>query len=189
MNQVSPKSEGTATPAPRFLRITIGLLAMLLLCGAAAAVWLVHEADNINRAGGWGWLLVGAIYITATTVVCLACAITTIVSLFRREAHRRVSIAMLPSVPSCEVVVSFAQFWSGASVEAIRNELMAVSTPSVINEHERMAMFYPHARDKTSDKRDRERGQRSPKGSSSSSRVPSSSYQSAPAGDRPNPNR
>jgi hypothetical protein len=87
------------------------------------------------------------------------------------------------------VVVSFSQFWSGASVEAVRNELMAVSTPSVINQHERMAMFYPHARGKTSDKRDCEEWPAKSEGIVEQLRGAFKSYQSAPAGDRRNPSR
>lgn len=235
MNEASPKSERPATRTPAFFRIAVGLLAMLLLCGVVAALLLVSQMDNINRSGGWGWLLILALYAAATTVVCFACAICAAVSLWRREAHRRAAIAILigsclvvwtfgPNLlrgvprllgrheeaarapkapprqpadsigrspipeslvrhfrdqgillrpqgrfagretewiienagvgPRCEVVVSFVQFWSGASVESMRNRLMAVSTPSVINEQARLAMFQPHARGKTSDKMD-----------------------------------
>ena len=94
-----------ATRAPVFFWITVGLLAMLLLGGAAAALLLVPEAGNINRSGGWGWLLVAGIYVVAITVVCSACALCTAVSLFRREAHRRLSIAIL--IISCLVVSAF----------------------------------------------------------------------------------
>ena len=94
-----------ATRAPVFFWITVGLLAMLLLGGAAAALLLVPEAGNINRSGGWGWLLVAGIYVVAITVVCSACALCTAVSLFRREPHRRLSIAIL--IISCLVVSAF----------------------------------------------------------------------------------
>ena len=85
--------------------MTVALLATLLLGGAAAALLLVLAAGTINRSGGWGWLLVGAIYVVAITVVCSACALCTAVSLFRREAHRRLSIAIL--IISCLVVSAF----------------------------------------------------------------------------------
>ncbi len=78
---------------------------MLLLCGVAAALLLVLAAGNINRSGGWGWLLVGAIYVVAIIVVCSACALCTAVSLFRREPHRRLSIAIL--IISCLIVSAF----------------------------------------------------------------------------------
>ena len=81
------------------------MLAMLLLGGAAIALFLVHGVENINRQGGWGWLLVGAIYVVAITVVCSACALCTAVSLFRREPHRRLAIAIL--IISCLVVSAF----------------------------------------------------------------------------------
>ena len=94
-----------AAGAPVFFRITVGLLAMLLVGGAAGAVLLVHEAGSINRQGGWGWLLAVAIYVVATTVVCSVCAVCAAVSLFRRETHRRLSIAIL--IISCLIVGAF----------------------------------------------------------------------------------
>jgi hypothetical protein len=56
--------------------------------------------------------------------------------------------------PRCEVITGFVRFPSGAEVEAMRNYLMGISVPSVLNEQERLAMFYPHARGKTSDRTD-----------------------------------
>jgi hypothetical protein len=105
MNQDSLTPEKPATRAPVFFWITVSLLSILLLAGAAVALLLVHEAKSINRSGGWGWLLVGGIYVAATTVVCFACALCTAVSLFRRETHRRVSIAIL--IISCLEVLLF----------------------------------------------------------------------------------
>lgn len=86
---------------------------MLLIGGVAAALLLVGEARNINRSGGWGWLLVGGIYVAATTVVCFLCAVFTSVSLFRREPHRGLSIGML--IISCLVVFTFAPTLIGAA--------------------------------------------------------------------------
>jgi len=105
MNQHSVTPRRPATRAPVFFWITIALLAMLLLGGVAAALWLVFEAKSINRSGGWGWLLVAAIYVVAITLVCFACALCTAASLFRRESHRRLSIAIL--IISCLVVSAF----------------------------------------------------------------------------------
>jgi hypothetical protein len=105
MNQHSVTPGRPATRAPVFFRITVALLAMLLLGGAAVAMLLVFAAGNINRSGGWGWLLVGAIYVAAITIVCSMCALCTAVSLFRRESHRRLSIAIL--IISCLVVSAF----------------------------------------------------------------------------------
>jgi hypothetical protein len=96
MNQPSVILEKPATRAPVFFWITIVLIAMLLLGGIAAAVLLwVFAAEDINRSGGWGWLLVGAIFAVAIFVVCFACALSTAVSLLRGEPHRRLSIAIL----------------------------------------------------------------------------------------------
>ena len=95
MNQHSVTTSRPATRAPVFFWMTVGLLALLLLGGAAAALLLVLEAGNINRSGGWGWLLVGAIYVVAIIVVCFACVLCTVLSLFRQEPHRRLSIVIL----------------------------------------------------------------------------------------------
>jgi hypothetical protein len=105
MNQPSATPGRPAARAPVFFWITIAQLALLLLSGVAAAVWLVFEAKSINRSGGWGWLLVGALCVVATTIVCASCAFCTAVSLFRRERHRGLSIAIL--VVSGLVVVAF----------------------------------------------------------------------------------
>ena len=95
MNQHSVTSGRKAARAPVFFWITVGMIALLLLGGVAAAVWLVFQAESINRSGGWGWLLVAAIYVVAIILVCFVCALCTAVSLFRREAHRRWSIVIL----------------------------------------------------------------------------------------------
>lgn len=95
MNQHSVTLRRPAIRAPVFFWITVALIAMLLLGGVAAALWLVFAAENINRSGGWGWILVGGIFVVAIFVVCFACALSTAVSLFRREPHRRLSIAIL----------------------------------------------------------------------------------------------
>src|SRR5215204_1557256 len=106
MNQHSATPEKPASRAPVFFWITVGLLAMLLFGGAAAALLLVvFAAENINRSGGWGWLLVGSIYVVAIFLVCFACALSTAVSLFRRESHRRLSIVIL--IISCLIVSAF----------------------------------------------------------------------------------
>src|SRR5262245_9339748 len=94
-----------ANSKPVFFWLTLALLALLLLGGAAAALLLVLQAGNINRSGGWGWILVAGIAIVAITVVCAACALCSAVSLFRREPHRRVSVAIL--IVSCLVVAAF----------------------------------------------------------------------------------
>ena len=91
--------------------------------------------------------------------------------------------------PRCELVTSFVQFWSGASVESMRSQLMAVSTPSVINEHARTAMYYPHARGKTSDKRDCEEWPAKSEGIFEQLQAAFRSYQEPPAGDKLKRNR
>ena len=95
MNPHSVAPEPQVARAPVFFWITVCMLAMLLLGGVAAAVWLGFEAKSINRSGGWGWLLAIAIYVVAIVTVCFVCLLSTAVSLFRRERHRRWSIAIL----------------------------------------------------------------------------------------------
>jgi len=56
--------------------------------------------------------------------------------------------------PLCDVVTSFVRFPRGTTVATMKNRLMAISQPSEVNELARLAMFYPHARAKTSDPRD-----------------------------------
>ena len=95
MNQHSVAPEKQATRAPVFFWITVGMIALLFLVGVAAALRLVFQAESINRSGGWGWLLVGAIYVLAIIAVSFLCVLSTAVSLFRRERHRGWSIAIL----------------------------------------------------------------------------------------------
>src|SRR5439155_22409920 len=68
MNQDSQTPERPATRAPVFFWITAGLLAILLLGGCAIGLFLLHEAENINREGGLGWHLFGVIYVVTSTV-------------------------------------------------------------------------------------------------------------------------
>src|SRR6185503_18569495 len=126
MNQDSPMPERPPTRASVFFWITIGLLAVLLLGGAAAALLLVREAKDINRAGGWGWLLIGGIYLAATIVVCFLCALCTALSLLRREGHRRLSIAIL--IFSCLVVLAFGPNLIRAVTGLRRQQAAGVST-------------------------------------------------------------
>jgi hypothetical protein len=95
MDQHSVTPGKPTTRAPVFFWITVAVLSLLLLGGAAGALWLAFDAKSINTSGGWGWLLIGAIYIVAIIVVCFACAACTAISLFRREPHRRLSIVIL----------------------------------------------------------------------------------------------
>jgi hypothetical protein len=129
MNQHSVTPGTLATRAPLFFWITIALLALLFLGGAAGALLLVFQAKSINQQGGWGWLLVGVIYFLAILVVCFACVICTAVSLFRRERHRRLSIAIL--ILSGLVVLGFgAVFFRGVIDRHQRNHTVALSSAS-----------------------------------------------------------
>jgi hypothetical protein len=131
MNQPSATFGKTAPRTPVFFWITISLLALVFLGGAAGALLLVFEAKSINRSGGWGWLLVGAIYLVAIIVVCFACAICTAVSLFRGESHRRLSIVILVISGFVTLVVG-ANFVRGTVVRYLRHDEVvrrSASTP------------------------------------------------------------
>lgn len=108
MNQDAPPDALPATRAPIFFWITILLVAFVLLATVIASGWLAFEAQSINRSGGWGWLLVAGIFMVAITIASVACAFCLSVSLFRREAHRRLSICML--IVSCLVLAVFGPF-------------------------------------------------------------------------------
>ena len=90
---------------PKFFRIAVGLLATLLLCAVAAAALAVFYAKEINRAGGWGWLLIVGILVVVATLVCFACVICAALSLRRGEPHARASIVIL--IGSVLVVIAF----------------------------------------------------------------------------------
>ncbi len=230
-----PESEPQAeTRRPIFFRITIGLLVMWSLFGAGLVLLLALNVTEINRSGGWGWIMAAAIFVVATVLACAGCAVSSALSIWRHEAHRTLSTAVLigsclvvlvfgpnlvraginlygqyndasrapqPSRQSertadvgseipdslvrhfqrqgivltraqpgtrnrewlveradvgarCEVVTSFRNFAHAAPVELITKTLANISTPSVLNEPARMAMFYPHARGKTADIQD-----------------------------------
>jgi hypothetical protein len=108
MNQDSPPDALPATRAPIFFWVTILLLAFVLLATVVASVWLAFAAQSINRSGGWGWLLVAGVFMVAITIASFACALCLSVSLYRREAHRRLSISIL--IPSCLVLAIFGPF-------------------------------------------------------------------------------
>ncbi len=223
-----------ATRKPVFFRITVGLLVVLLLFAVGIGLLLAFNIENINRSGGWGWLLAAGVFVVLTTIVCAACAVCSAVSLWKGEAHRRFSTVVLigsclvvwvfgpnlvrgganlldqyeeasrqsqgspqpvrrpvarSEIPDslvqhfqrqgvvlrpaqagnpnrewivdnvdvgtrCEVVTSFRLFPLATPVEIITKALTDFSTPSILNEQVKMAMFHPHARGTTSDVRD-----------------------------------
>lgn len=60
-----PESRAEAkTPRPTFFRITIGLLVLLSLAGVAIIAFLALNVAEINRSGGWGWIVGAAVGIT-----------------------------------------------------------------------------------------------------------------------------
>lgn len=124
MNRHSVTSGSPPTRAPVFFWITIGLLALFLLGGAAGVLLLVFEAKSINRSGGWGWILVGAIYVVSIIVVSFGCALCTAVSLCRGESHRRLSLVIL--IISGLVVSAFvANFIRGAIDRSLQHAEVA----------------------------------------------------------------
>jgi hypothetical protein len=95
MDHIARRAAPATTRPPVYFRIAIGLFTLLLVFGAAVAALLIVESKSISRAGGWGYLMgifavaVAAFFSCVAGVVCLA------VSLWRGEAHRRLSVAIL----------------------------------------------------------------------------------------------
>ena len=104
MTQASTGAGRPATSRPIFVRITIGLLVLLVLCGAVIALLLAQNSGD----GGYSWLLFGSIYLATVVVVCSACAVFAVVSLLRREPYRRLSIGLL--IVFCLVAWTFKGF-------------------------------------------------------------------------------
>ncbi len=101
-----PEPETQAeTRRPIFFRITIGLLVMLSLFGAGLVLLLALNATEINRSGGWGWIMGGAIFVVAMVLTCAGCAVSSALSIRRHEAHRTLSTVIL--IGSCLVVLTF----------------------------------------------------------------------------------
>jgi hypothetical protein len=86
---------GSSTRAPVFVWIAVGLLSALVLGTIAVAALVVPSIVSINRSGGWGWLLIGGMYVAVATFVCLASAICSAISLLRREPRARLATAIL----------------------------------------------------------------------------------------------
>lgn len=101
----SPKPTQSPRRTPAFVWIAVGMLATLLLCGAAAAALLASRYEQIERDGGLAWLLAGGVFIAVATLVFSACAVCAAVSLLRRETHRALAIALL--VGSCLFLWAF----------------------------------------------------------------------------------
>lgn len=81
--------------SPVFVRIAIRLLLSLVVLAVVIGVLGVYGAESINRSGGWGWLLIGGLYVAVATVVCFACVILSTISLWRREPHGRTAVIVL----------------------------------------------------------------------------------------------
>jgi hypothetical protein len=95
MNQISRQSLTLAARPRTFFRITVGLYVLLLVVGAAIALLLVYERQRISTAGGWGYLMGIFAFAVAAFFACGASVVCTAVSLWRGEAHRRLTIALL----------------------------------------------------------------------------------------------
>lgn len=80
---------------PTFVRITVGLYALLTAFGAAVALLVVSESKSISSAGGWGYLMAAFAFAIGAFFVCLAGVVCTALSLWRGETHRRLSMGLL----------------------------------------------------------------------------------------------
>ena len=95
MNQISRQSLTPAARPRTFFRITVGLYVLLIVVGAALALLLFYERQRISTAGGWGYLMGIFAFGVAAFFACGASVVCTAVSLWRGEAHRRLTIALL----------------------------------------------------------------------------------------------
>jgi hypothetical protein len=95
MNQISRHSMAPPIRPPIFFRIAVGLFVTLILFGAAVALFLVYERKSISTAGGWGYLMGAFVFGVGGFFACVAGVVCTALSLWRGEAHRRLSIALL----------------------------------------------------------------------------------------------
>jgi len=95
MNQISRHSVASPIRPPIFFRFTVGLFVMLILFGAAVALFLVYERKSISTAGGRGYLMGAFVFGVGAFFACVGGMISTALSLWRGEAHRRLSIAFL----------------------------------------------------------------------------------------------
>ena len=95
MDQIARQSAPATARSPVFFRIAIGLFALLLVFGAAVTAMLVYESKTIRSAGGWGYLMGIFVIAVAAFFSCIAGVVCTALSLWRGEAHRRLSIAIL----------------------------------------------------------------------------------------------
>lgn len=105
MTQQNMTPETPVARAPVFFRITLAVLTLALLGAVVGAVWVVFAAKRIDHSGGWGWLIVAAVYLIGFIVVCFVCALCSAVSIYRREPNRTLSILIL--VISSLVVIAF----------------------------------------------------------------------------------
>jgi hypothetical protein len=95
VDQIAQRPAPRPTRSPVFFRVAIGLFALLLVFGAAVTVILVYESKTIRSAGGWGYLVGIFVLAVAAFFACIAGVVCTALSLWRGEAHRRLSIAIL----------------------------------------------------------------------------------------------
>jgi len=95
MNQISRHSVAPPIRPPIFFRITIGLFVTLILFVTAVALLLFYQRKSISTAGGWGYLMGAFVVGVGAFFACVAGVVSTALSLWRGEAHRRLSIALL----------------------------------------------------------------------------------------------
>ncbi len=87
-----------------FVKISAGLLSALAVGAIVVAALAAASARTINNSGGWGWLLIIGLFVTVTTVVCLASAVCAGISLLKREPRARLAKVLLVAC-SLEVLV------------------------------------------------------------------------------------
>jgi hypothetical protein len=78
-----------------FVKIATRLLLALAVGAIVVAALAAASARTINNSGGWGWLLIIAVFIAVATVVCLASAVCAGISLLKKEARARLAKIIL----------------------------------------------------------------------------------------------
>ncbi len=78
-----------------FIRIAVGSLSVAALVATGVAAAGIYARESINRAGGWGWLLIGGVAIAIVTVACIVAVVCCAISLLRREPRPRLATVLL----------------------------------------------------------------------------------------------
>jgi hypothetical protein len=114
------------SPRTTFFRITVGLLALLVLAGVAIALLVGFNIDRINRDGGYAILMAIFVFVVLMAIIGVATIVTSALSLRKGEAHRGFSIVVL--ILSSLVVLTFGTRFAGTMWSQWRQSQEAART-------------------------------------------------------------